>query len=216
MADRAAPRARRTRNSLTAEGILDAAETVAAGAGALSIRTVADELGSSAMALYRHFATKDELIDALLDRVLSRFRPVPETDDPLADLTAFLHAHHAMLRGHPWAVAELIRRPLPGPHAVPIGEQALRILARAGHHGDQAVAAFSGIIAFNYGWASFEISRLEPQGEVAVQRVAEGVPEEFPFTAAVTPAMIRYGSPEHYAWMASALVQGIGRARPAD
>lgn len=213
MADPDLTRTRRPRNSLTVEGILDAAESVAAaGFDAITVRAVADELRSSPMALYRYFATKDELIDALLDRVLSRFSPITETDTPLADLEAFVRAHHTLLLAHPWAVAGLISRPLPGPHAVPIGEQALRILARAGHHADDAVAAFSGIIAFNYGWSSFEISQREPQGEVALGRIAQGVDARFPFTAAVAPAMVRYGAQEHYDWVLSALVRGIGTA----
>ena len=54
-------------------------------------------MGASPMALYRYFATKDELVDAMLDRVLGRIELRPPTDDWLADLTAFAAAHRAVL-----------------------------------------------------------------------------------------------------------------------
>src|SRR5687768_8241466 len=75
-------RQRRPRNSLSQDAILDAAEALAAeGFDAVTMRAVAAKLGAVPMALYNHFATKDQLVDALLDRVLSRFEPEPETDD---------------------------------------------------------------------------------------------------------------------------------------
>src|SRR5919106_3829078 len=147
-------RTRRPRGSLTREVILDAAETVAAqGFHALSMRAVAGRLGAVPMALYNHFATKDELVDALLDRVLSRFEPEPPTDDWVEDLRTFARAHRRVLTAHPWAVAPIFSRPNPGPSAVAIGDHAFGILARGAFAEDDAVAAFSGILALNYGWS---------------------------------------------------------------
>src|SRR4051794_10586088 len=146
------PRTRRPRGSLTPEVILDAAEAVAAqGFDALSMRAVADRLGAAPMALYNHFATKEQLVDALLDRVLSRFDPEPTTDDWTEDLRRFARAHRRLLVTHPWAVAPLFTQPNPGMSSVRIGEVALRILRRGGFSNTRAVAAFSGIIALNYG-----------------------------------------------------------------
>jgi AcrR family transcriptional regulator len=74
----AEPRSRRARNSLTVDAILDAAEHVAAaGFEALTVRAVAVALEAAPMSLYRYFATKDELVDALLNIVLggSPLRP---------------------------------------------------------------------------------------------------------------------------------------------
>src|SRR5215208_5113734 len=88
------PRTRRPRGSLTPQVILEAAEAVAAqGFDALSTRAVAARLGAVPMALYNHFATKEQLVDALLDRVLSRFEPDPATDDWVEDLRGFARSH---------------------------------------------------------------------------------------------------------------------------
>ncbi len=154
------PRTRRPRGSLTQEAILDAAEAVARhGFDALSVRAVAAGLNAAPMALYNHFATKEQLVDALLDRVLARFEPPPTTEDWVADLGAFARAHRRLLEAHPWAVAGLVTRPNPGPGATRIGVHAFGILARGGYPERPAIAAFSGIIALNYGWVSFTAAR---------------------------------------------------------
>src|ERR671919_3398 len=91
-------RTRRPRGSLTPEVILDAAEAVAAqGFDALSMRAVAARLGAVPMALYNHFATKEQLVDALLNRVLGRFEPEPPTEDWTEDLRRFACGHRRLL-----------------------------------------------------------------------------------------------------------------------
>jgi AcrR family transcriptional regulator len=150
---------------LTPAVILDAAEAAAEqDPGGLSMRAVATRLGAAPMAIYNHFATKEELVDALLDRVLSRFRPGRPSDDWVTDLGAFARAHRRLLDEHPWAVAKLVTRPNPGPGAIRIGEHAFAILERGGYPAGPAMAAFSGIIALNYGWASFTAARTLAAG----------------------------------------------------
>ena len=91
-------RTRRPRGSLSPELILDAAEAVAAQCfDALTMRAVAARLDAVPMALYNHFATKDELVDALLDRVLTRFEPAPPTGDWIEDLRVFARTHRRLL-----------------------------------------------------------------------------------------------------------------------
>jgi AcrR family transcriptional regulator len=185
-------RTRRPRGSLTRERILDAAEAVARRSfGDLTVRAVAARLEAAPMALYNHFATKDELVDALLDRVLGRFEPPPATGDWAGDLRAFARAHRRVLVEHAWAVAPIFSRPNPGPSAVAIGEHAFAILARAGFSEDGAVAAFSGILALNYGWSSFTAAReLDSSGITAEQMGA-------------------YGSDAHYEFVLDRLVAGL-------
>jgi AcrR family transcriptional regulator len=186
-------RTRRPRGSLTREVILDAAEAVARRSfGELTVRAVAARLEAAPMALYNHFATKDELVDALLDRVLGRFEPPSPTGDWTEDLRAFARAHRRVLTGHAWAVAPIFSRPNPGPSAVAIGEHAFAILARAGLSEDDAIAAFSGMLALNYGWSSFTAAReLDETGITAQQMGA-------------------YGSDEHYEFVLDRLLSGLG------
>ena len=93
------------REPLTKERILRTAVALAdeGGVDSLSMRRIAQELGVVPMALYKHVANKDEMLDGMVDVV------VGEIDPPLADAdwkTAIrervLSARRALLR-HPWA-----------------------------------------------------------------------------------------------------------------
>jgi AcrR family transcriptional regulator len=196
--------------------ILDAAEAVAAqGFDALTMRAVAGRLGAVPMALYNHFATKDQLVDALLDRVLSRFEPAAPTDDWVEDLRRFARAHRRLLVAHPWAVAPLFTRPNPGMGAVRIGEIALGILRRGGLSHARAVAALSGLIALNYGWSSFTTARdLDPEGPSHdVGAMLAMLPQaEYPLTVTVAGEMGAYGSDEHYDFVLDQLLGGFRAA----
>ena len=77
----AAPRQRPARAPLSREAIVDAALRVLdrEGAAGLSMRRVADELGTGPASLYWHVANKDALIDLIVDRVAGEV-PLPEPD----------------------------------------------------------------------------------------------------------------------------------------
>jgi AcrR family transcriptional regulator len=209
-------RTRRPRGSLSPEVILDAAEAVAVeGFEALSMRAVAARLGAVPMALYNHFATKEQLVDALLDRVLGRFEPEPATEDWAEDLRRFAHAHRRLLVRHPWAVAPLFTSPSPGMSAVRIGELALGVLRRGGFSSARAVAAFSGIIALNYGWSSFTTARdLDPEspGHDVATMLAALPPAEYPLTVEVAAEMGAYGSDQHYEFVLDQFLSGLRAA----
>jgi AcrR family transcriptional regulator len=210
-------RPRRARGSLTRQVILDAAEQIAAAEGfdALTMRAVAARLAAAPMALYTHFSTKDELVDALLDRVLLRFRIEDRGDDWVEDLRNFARSHRELLVAHPWAVATLFSRPAPGLGAVRIGEVALEILKRGGLSDADAVAAFSGIIALNYGWSSFTTARdLDPASPAHdLAALLAALPrEEFPLTVDVARQMGAYGSDDHYEFVLDQLLTGLRAA----
>jgi AcrR family transcriptional regulator len=216
-----AARTRKPRGSLSQQAILDAAEAVAAnGFDGLTMRAVAARLGAVPMALYNHFATKDQLVDALLDRVLGRFEPEPATDDWIEDLRSFARAHRRLLTRHPWAVAPLFNQPSPGLSAVRVGELALGILRRGGVSDASAVAAFSALIALNYGWASFTTARdLDPDspGHDVGAALAALPSDAFPLTVQVAGEMGAYGSDAHYDFALDQFLTGLRiTARPAS
>jgi AcrR family transcriptional regulator len=206
-------RTRRPRGSLSRDLILAAAEEVAQqGLDALTLRAVAARLEAAPMALYRHFATKEELLNALLDRVLGRFVPAPPSDDWVEDLRRFGRAHRQLLDQHPWALAGLFSHPSPGLNATRIGEVALAILSRARLNNDNVVATFSGLLALNYGWSSFASARDAQPAHAAAQvrqALAALPPSEYPRTAAVAGEMAGYGSDRHYELVLDQLLAGI-------
>jgi AcrR family transcriptional regulator len=205
---------RRPRNSLTRELILDAAEQQAQdGFDAVTVRAVAVRLSAAPMALYRHFKTKEELVEALLDRVLGRFDAKPPSGHWQTDLREFARGHRRLLERHQWALAPLFSHPNPGPNATAIGEHALGILRSAGLDADQAVAIFSGLLALNYGWASFASARsANPDyARGVVDAIASLPPDAYPHTAALARELADYASERHYDLVLARLLPGIAQ-----
>jgi AcrR family transcriptional regulator len=68
---------------LTRERVLATAVALAdrGGIGALSMRKLAQELGVVPMALYKHVANKDELLDGMIDVVVAEIDPPIEGAD---------------------------------------------------------------------------------------------------------------------------------------
>ncbi|MER6348178.1 TetR/AcrR family transcriptional regulator [Streptomyces sp. NPDC001595] len=97
--------AARPRLPLSRERVLAAAVALAdeGGVDALSMRKIAHELGVVPMALYKHVANKNELLDGMIDVVVGEIAP-PEGDAgwKTAVRRRVLSARRMLLR-HPWA-----------------------------------------------------------------------------------------------------------------
>jgi len=82
------------------------------GLQAVSMRAVADRLGVTPMALYRHVADKQDLLDGLVERLLDEL-PVPDPALPWTErLRAMGAAMRATARRHPDVFLMLLRRPV--------------------------------------------------------------------------------------------------------
>jgi AcrR family transcriptional regulator len=108
----------RTRAPLSRERILRTAVALAdqGGVPAASMRKIAQELGVVPMALYKHVAGKDELLDGMIDVVVGEIDP-PSADEvewKAAVRQRILSARQALLR-HPWASRVMESRMEPTP-----------------------------------------------------------------------------------------------------
>jgi len=93
------------RERLNRERVLRAAVALAdeAGIAAVSMRRLAQELGVVPMAIYKHVADKDELLDGMVDLVIEEIEPPdPQLDWKGAIRQRLLAARRAVLH-HPWA-----------------------------------------------------------------------------------------------------------------
>jgi AcrR family transcriptional regulator len=85
------------------------------GIDALSMRRLADELGVVPMALYKHIANKEELLDGMVDIVVAEIDPpIPGSDWKLAVRQRILSARRSLQR-HPWAPQVIESRTTPSP-----------------------------------------------------------------------------------------------------
>lgn len=120
---------------LTRTAVVDAALDVSRhrGLDALTIRKIATELGVSPMAIYWHVKNKDELLDAMGDRVC---QDLEITVDPAApwweQLRTVLKDFMRALRAHPGAADIVVPRMLFSPNSRWAMELALRVLGEAG------------------------------------------------------------------------------------
>ncbi|WP_344750671.1 TetR/AcrR family transcriptional regulator, partial [Micromonospora olivasterospora] len=83
------------------------------GIDAVSMRNLAQELGVVPMALYKHVANKDELLDGMVDVIVGEIDPPAGGSDwKPAIRRRILSARRALLR-HPWASRVIESRPRP-------------------------------------------------------------------------------------------------------
>lgn len=109
------------------------------GLDAVSTRRLATELGVSGPALYNHFATKDELIDAVVDQVLGEVDIAVLADPAIAaegawqrPLATWARAYRAALAGHPHVVPALAAGPGRRPNALRMADAVFGALVEAG------------------------------------------------------------------------------------
>jgi AcrR family transcriptional regulator len=108
------------RAPLSRERILLAAVALAdeGGIESLSMRRLAQELGVVPMALYKHVANKDELLDGLIDVVVGEIEPpLEDANWKTAMRERILSARRALLR-HPWASRVIESRGEPTPMVI--------------------------------------------------------------------------------------------------
>jgi AcrR family transcriptional regulator len=153
------PRRRGRPAKLSRDSILAAALALLdrEGADALTMRRLGSELGVEAMSLYRHFADRAALLEALADRLASELEPAPCGDDWAEALREFAAALRALARRHPAAFALLSARVLLAPSALPAIEEVLASLRRGGFTPARAVLAYRILASFARGYALSEL-----------------------------------------------------------
>jgi AcrR family transcriptional regulator len=102
------------------------------GLAAVSMRAVAARVGVTPMALYRHVGDKSQLLDGVVEQLLTEL-PLPDPALPWrARLTAMAAAVRATARRHPDVFPLLLQRPAATPGALRMREGLYRALRDAG------------------------------------------------------------------------------------
>jgi AcrR family transcriptional regulator len=128
------------------------------GAEGLSMRAVAEELGTAPMSLYRHVRGKDELLSAIVTLVLERldFEP-PQHAAWTERVAAWMHALREQLGRSPAVVSILMPHGHYAPSLLRATNTLLRILREAGFEGRDAVRASREIMWSTLGFVSAEV-----------------------------------------------------------
>jgi len=165
-----------TRPRLSKERVVSAAIAIAdrGGLPGLTIRSLAKELGAKPMSVYYYVASKDELLDSLVDVVFDEI----ELPDPQGDWREEMRRRavsaRARLKQHPWAIGLLESRTSPGPATLRHHDVVLACLRHAGFSLELTAHAYALIDSYVYGFALQEAS-LPFEGPDAVREVAEPI-----------------------------------------
>ena len=130
----------------------------AEGLGAVTMRKVAQALGVEAMSLYHHVANKDDILDGMVDMVLSEIElPADDTDWKTA-MRQRGDSVRAVLTRHPWAITVMQSRTSPGPATLQHLDAMIGRCRRAGFSVEMAAHAISLLDSYIYGFVMQEVN----------------------------------------------------------
>src|ERR1700733_1349322 len=118
------------------------------GLAALSMRRLAEELGTGAASLYWHVGSKDGLLDLVLDEIIGENRvPAPDPSRWQDQLKEVARDQRRISLLHPYVVRISIGRIPMGPNALQFSERVLAILRAGGLPPRLAVQGYLLLIA---------------------------------------------------------------------
>jgi AcrR family transcriptional regulator len=169
---------RRERAPLSRERVLRGAVAVAdaSGIGALTMRSLARELGVKPMSLYHYVTGKGDILDGIVDLVFSEIDlPAPSGDWQLEMRRRAISARR-VLRQHSWAIGLMESRANPGPATLRHHDATLGTLRGAGFSVAMTAHAYALLDSYVYGFALQEASL--PFNPDTVAKVAESFAQQ--------------------------------------
>ena len=149
------------------------------GLEALSMRKLGQELGVEAMALYYHFANKDEVLDGIVDLVFGEIEtPSTGPDWRTAMRRRAISLRDVLLR-HRWAIGLMESRRNPGPANLGHHDAMIGSLRSAGFDMAMAAHAYSLLDSYIYGFALTKMN-LPFDDTSDIAEMAESMLEPFP------------------------------------
>ena len=215
----------RPRVPLTRELVLQTALRLAdqGGLESLTMRKLGQELGVEAMAVYYHFANKDEVIDGIVDLVWTEIGlPVAGEEWRVAMRERAISVHDVLAR-HRWAIGLMESRLHPGPANLRHHDAVIGTLRAAGFEMAMVAHAYSLMDGYIYGFAltkmNLPFDALDDISEMA-QSMLEPFPAgEYPnLSAFITEHAMQpgYDFANEFEWGLDVVMDGIDRERAVD
>jgi len=172
------------REPLSRDKVLRSAMAVADAGGleTLTMRTLGHELGVGPMALYRHVANKDDMVDGIVDLVFDEIGPPSPAADWRASMRERAISVRDALMRHRWAIGLLESRRNPGPANLRHHDAVIGNLLAAGFDMAMAAHAYSLLDAYIYGFALTKMN-LPFESTSDIAEVAQTMLEPFPLNA---------------------------------
>ena len=208
------------RRSLSRELIVQAAITIIErdGAGALSMRKVAAELGAGVMSLYNHVPDRDALIEGVARAVLADLEAPEEEADPdrdwKLDARSMVDAFRAAARRYPGSMHLVLTSGLDLVFTWQAAERVLMLLGAAGFDGETSVRALRAVMAYAIGSEMMRGGALRMPDrfpEAAAARIINADPGHFPWTIALGAELTRPDSDADFACGMDMLLSALDR-----
>lgn len=189
-----------SRNILNKDKILDAAMKLVAETGikALSMRKLAQTIGVGTMSLYNHIANKDELLDGMLDRVLSEIEAPRDLVDWRQAMRVRALSARQVFSEHRWAVELMGASQGLGIAQVKYANSVLRCLREAGFPPAASLKISSVIDSYVYGFFQKEQTRpfktTEELVGVAQSALLKDAAKDYPYVIEAMQDLIAHPS----------------------
>ena len=171
----------------------------------LTVRKLADQLDVTPMALYRHVRDKDDILEGVIDALLSKAGLPPSTLAWGEYLVALAESLRSVLREHPTIVSVFARRPQVGEAALARFSGALAVLTAAGwiHRGGHP--AIAAVHTYALGFCALEAARN--------RHGADPVSSDASDATGLAAAVPGFVSEQQFRLGLRALVDGLGSPR---
>lgn len=181
------------------------------GLAGLTMRAVAQRLGTSTMALYRYVHDRRELEALVVDLVLGAVdtTPPPPGPDWRRRIRELVHRVRAAVEAHPGAIPLLPPHRHSSPSLLRWSEAVLGVLAEAGLTGRARAVALRALIGYAIG--AIQLAHLGPLSGAGTDAMAHLPDGEFPHLADTARHARGIGPDEEFDGGLDLLLRGLGR-----
>lgn len=196
------------------------------GIQALSMRKLGQRLGVEAMSLYNHVEDKEDILDGMVDLIITEIDVGADDTDWQTAMRRRAHSVRQLFLRHPWALAVMESRRNPGAESMRYYDSVLGCLRKAGFTIALAAHAFAALDSFIYGFALQELKlpfktpdQLKQLADSIMHSMQNMPLQQFPhFTEMITQHVLKpgYSFGNEFDYGLNLVLDSLERARQAQ
>jgi AcrR family transcriptional regulator len=164
------------------------------GLESLNMRGLSQELGVVPMALYKHVANKEDLLDGMIELVVGEIEPTPQTGHWKQDVRARILAARRSLGRHSWSRAVLESRSAMTPAMLAYLNALTGLFLDGGLSADLTHHVMHALGNRMWGFSQ-ELFAATPSSDPSFATQKDALPTMFPHLAAIARAAAHAGPP---------------------